>query len=221
MKGMVIGMVRIHMIAEKRELKSKGYLHQLRRDGKVPGVLHNHSGESVPIVLEVAEVMKAIHSTTGLNTLLDLEITGAGKAIALIEGLTRDMIKPEKLIHIDMRRVKLKEVIHVQVPIALEGQEKRLHDGGIVSHALYEVQVESTPAHIPGRIHVDISKLLIGDTILLKEIPVPDGCKWITGTDEVVVSILHPKSVVEEVAAAPATSTATAASAGLPETPAE
>ncbi|MBP7401700.1 MAG: 50S ribosomal protein L25 [Clostridia bacterium] len=209
-------MIRIHMVAHKRVLQGKGYLHQLRREGKVPGVVHVHGGTSVPVYLEEADLKKAVGSSAGMNALLDLDIQGDGKGITLIERLERDTMKPERILHVDLRRVAIHETVHVHVPVVVDGLDRRKHDGGILSHSLFEIPVESTPDTMPGRIHVDVSMLKIGDTILVRDLMLPKGCRWLIGANEPVVGIIHSRVTMPEETAEPEPAPRTTPAATIP-----
>jgi large subunit ribosomal protein L25 len=183
----------LRISATKRELGSKSYLHILRKSGKVPGVLHGSENSSLPLILGGIDLKKALSTSAGKNVLLNLEIEGIGSYTAMIENLQRDTLKEDIYLHVDLVSVSLNTKIDINIPIILVGQDKRVNDGGIVSHSVYEILIRSVTKSIPENIKVDISKMKIGDIILLKDIALPDGCEAITSLHEVLVSILHPR----------------------------
>lgn len=182
---------------EKRELGSKGYLRSLRASGKVPGILHGPNLFSQPIIIDSRELRKALSTPAGRNVLLSLQLDGENK-IAMIENLQKDFLKDEVFLHVDLRMISLDQKIEVSVPIVLVGHENRAKDEGIVSQALYEIDIRSKPTSIPESIKVDISGLTIGDSILLRNIPLPEDCELITDPEETVVSIIHSRAFEEE-----------------------
>jgi large subunit ribosomal protein L25 len=184
---------RIQISATKRELGSKSYLHSLRKSGKVPGVLHGNNNFSLPLALDANDLKKALSTSAGKNVLLNLEIYGIGSHTAMIENLQRDTLKNDIYLHVDLIRITLDTKIDINIPVILVGQDKRVIDGGIVSHSVYEVLVKSVAKSIPENIMVDISKMTIGDIIVLKDIALPNGCEAVTPLDTVLVSILHPR----------------------------
>ena len=62
-----------------------------------------------------------------------------------------------------------------------------------------EVTVEALPASIPERLSVDVSAMVIGDTIQLSTVKPPEGVKLMADNpDEVTLATLNPPRVEEE-----------------------
>lgn len=191
-------MDRIKLAAEKRPLKSKGYLRELRQAGKVPAVLHGHENGSVHIMVDSVELRKAINTSVGLNAVLDLAIDDFGTEIAMVENLQRDYLRENVYLHVDFMRISLDKKIEVSIPIVLTGQDNRSGDEGIVSQPIREIQLMSSPTSIPESIHIDVSGMTIGDSIHLRDIELPEGCEAITPPEEMLVSIISPRVTEEE-----------------------
>ena len=117
----------------------------------------------------------------------------------MVENLQKDFLKEGVYLHVDLIKVSLDKKIDVHVPVMLVGHEKRLSDNGIVSQPIFEVHVMSTPDMIPENFKVDISGMEIGDSVLMKDLVLPEGCVAVTGADEMLVSILHPRGGTEAV----------------------
>ena len=192
-------MNRLQLTAQKRILGSKSELKNLRRTGKVPGILHGTDDYSLPLTLDQLDLKKAISTSAGRNVLLNLEIEGLGSQTAMVENLQKDFLKEGVYLHVDLIKVSLDKKIDVHVPVMLVGHEKRLSDNGIVSQPIFEVHVMSTPDMIPENFKVDISGMEIGDSVLMKDLVLPEGCVAVTGADEMLVSILHPRGGTEAV----------------------
>jgi large subunit ribosomal protein L25 len=73
--------------------------------------------------------------------------------------------------------------------------------GGILQHALDELEVRCLPDAIPERIDVDISALDIGDSIHVHELVVPEGVEVEVDADRTVCSVVPPTVSAEEAAA--------------------
>ena len=190
-------MNRLQLKAERRKIASKGYLKSLRNAGKTPGVLHNRGGESLHISVESSDLKKALHTSAGMNVLLNLEIEDEGIQLARIEDLQYDVLRDGIYTHVDFGRVSLDQKIEVHVPIILIGQEDRAKDDGVISQAEHEVVLLSSPDSIPDNLHADISSLVIGDSIHMKDLVLPEGCEAVTDPDDTIVSIIPPR-IVEE-----------------------
>ncbi|NLO36300.1 MAG: 50S ribosomal protein L25 [Clostridiaceae bacterium] len=171
-------------------------MNSLRTAGKVPGVLHDRKGMSVPVSVDSIDFKKAISTSAGHNAILGLQLEDANHT-AMVEHLQKHTLKDDIYVHVDFMLVSLDEKIEVQVPLVLVGQEKRAKDDGVISQATHEITLLSKPTEIPDSIKVNIAGMTIGDTLHLKDIQLPDGCEAQTEPDEVLVSIMAPRTSEE------------------------
>ena len=70
------------------------------------------------------------------------------------------------------------------MPIELEGADQApgvREEGGVLEHVTREVTVEALPTEIPERIDVDVSEMVIGDTMTLETVTPPTArSSWST-----------------------------------------
>ena len=69
--------------------------------------------------------------------------------------------------------------------------------GGLLDHALREVELECLPNAIPDSIDLDVSALNLGDSVHVRELELGEGVELRTQGDLAVVSVVMP-TVVEE-----------------------
>jgi len=76
-------------------------------------------------------------------------------------------------------------------------------DGGILEHVMWELQVECLPTDIPEKIEVDVTNMKIGDAVYVKDIPAPEGVKFLNDPELITMIVKAPKVEVpkEEVLA--------------------
>jgi large subunit ribosomal protein L25 len=92
------------------------------------------------------------------------------------------------------------KTITVTVSIVLKGEPKGAKiQGGVVDFPNREVEVEVLPADIPDHLTVDVSELMIGQGVRLRELA--EGAKWkaVSDPDTLIVHVIAAK--VEEAAA--------------------
>jgi large subunit ribosomal protein L25 len=185
---------------ELRDGRGKGAARKLRAVGRIPGICYGASDEAQPVALDPRVLDRLIRtSAAGINTLFDLVGGGAldGKRV-LVKEIQRDPVTGTPL-HADLYAVDLDRKVEVSVPYRLTGTAQGVKMGGIVDHALREVELSCLPRWIPEEIEVDISALEIGDSLHVRDIPLPENVTLVSDSDLSVVSIVAPAAAEEEV----------------------
>ena len=179
-----------------REKSGKGAARQLRRNGKVPGVLYGQ-GECLLLTIDPEPLVKILKSQAGSTALISLAITGAKskpKRTALLRDFQVDPVDGHVL-HADLFEISMEKPIRVKVPVhVIGGTPAGVKEGGILHHNMRELHVECLPAALPDYIEVDASPLAIGQGIHLKEIAKKEGLRYLDDQDQMVVSVAVPMS---------------------------
>jgi large subunit ribosomal protein L25 len=168
----------------------------LRRAGKIPGILYGQ-GECVALTMEPEQIRKVLHSESGSNALLNLEIAGESgktKRTAMLRDHQVDPITGA-ILHADLFEVAMDKPVRVRVSVAVtEGTPLGVAEGGVLQHNLRDLHIECLPAQIPDHIMVDPGHLKINQGIHVKEIPVAAGVRILDDPDMMVISIAAPIS---------------------------
>lgn len=183
--------------ATKRAVTGK-HVATLRREGKLPGVLYGHNINSVPITMDLKETSMILGKLSG-SSIVTIELDGQEHA-ALVREKQRDYIK-SLLIHVDFQAVSLTEKLRTDVGIELIGLSPAVKDfNAMIVSGIEAVEVECLPQDLPEKIEVDISNLKeIGDSIYLRDIPVPQNVEFLTDPNELIaVAQFIKEEVVEE-----------------------
>jgi large subunit ribosomal protein L25 len=110
------------------------------------------------------------------------------------------------------------KAITVTVTISLKGESKGVKlQGGIVDFPNREVEVECLPGDIPEHLTIDVSELMIGQGVRLKELA--EGAKWtpVSDPDTLIVHVIAAKVEEAVVEGAAATAEPEVAKKGKPE----
>jgi large subunit ribosomal protein L25 len=185
-------MERVTLQAEKRQEVGSRAARRLRADGAVPAVLYGHQRDTVHLTVPTRELEHLLHEGTRL---LDLEIGGTIEP-AIIKDIQYDALG-DHLLHVDFARVAMDEKLTVTIPVELHGTPKGVEAGGVLDHALVDVEVSCLPADIPDRITVEVAHLEIGDTIHLSDLEPPPGVEFLEDAESPVASV-HPPMELEE-----------------------
>ena len=79
--------------AEKRETRGKNEARRLRAKGRIPAVMYGvEKGKAIEISVDPKALLRILHSESGVNTLIGLNLDGGGGG-----GDTRVLVKEYQL----------------------------------------------------------------------------------------------------------------------------
>jgi large subunit ribosomal protein L25 len=187
--------------ADKREGRGKNEARRLRAAGRIPAVLYGaEKGKAVEIAVDPKNLLRILHSESGVNTLIGLQLDG-GDTRVLVKEYQVDPIG-HKLLHADFYQVAMDKALTVTVPVVLKGEAKGVkQQGGIVDFVHREIEIEVLPGDIPENITVDITELMLNQGLRVRDLQM-EGAKWTptSDADMLIVHVVTPKA--EEVVAA-------------------
>ncbi len=131
----------------------------------------------------------------------------------MVREYQRDPVA-HSLLHADFYQLAMDKAISVTVPVQLVGDAPGVKvQGGIVYFVTRDIVVECLPANIPEHVIVDISNLMLNQSVRVRELPEHPTWKPVSEPETMLVHIIMPK--VEEAPAA--TDAVVAAGAAEPE----
>ena len=206
--------------AVKREGRGKNEANRLRAAGQIPAVVYGSkkdgkAPEGVALAVDPKAVLRILHSESGANTLINLRLDGA-EARVMVKEYQLDPVT-HQLLHADFYQLAMDKAITVTVPIVLKGEARGVKlQGGIVDFVTRDIEVQCLPTDIPENIPVDISELMLNQSIRLKELAQSPKWKALTDGETMLVHVVMPKAE-ESATAAAADATAAAAPAAAAE----
>ena len=169
----------------------------LRKAGKVPATIYSRHQAPQNLQLDAHTLALALKKSTGEHILVNLEITGTGSNLALIQDVQHHPVK-RHIVHLDFHALKEDEVMHTTVPVVGFGEAAGIKTGGgSLEQVLRQLDVECLPKDLPETIIVDVSALNIGDAIHVKEVALPAGVTARNPEDAIVFHCVAPKVEVE------------------------
>ncbi|MHC4336658.1 MAG: 50S ribosomal protein L25 [Planctomycetota bacterium] len=146
--------------AEVRERTGSKDAARVRKQGRIPAVVYGHKKETVAILLDKHNLVEGLHHK---HRLMNVQI-GRKREKVIVKDLQYDHLGKD-VIHVDLMRVDVKELIKVAVPIELKGTAKGTHEGGIVEGQVNTLEVECKATDIPESIVVSVKELDVGDMV--------------------------------------------------------
>jgi len=179
--------------AESRKELGRGHARRVRQAGRVPAIIYGGDAEPVGLTLDHNKVLKALENDATYSHILTLRFDGKEET-AILKALQRHPSRPI-IMHMDFQRVSESQKVRVHVPIHFLNQETSVgaKKGGVVTHALVDVEVICLPARLPEFIEIDMAKVDVGQSVHLSDLKLPPGVE--------IVELLHGSEHDQVVAA--------------------
>ncbi|MDD5659354.1 MAG: 50S ribosomal protein L25 [Actinomycetota bacterium] len=184
---------------------------RLRKSGFIPAILYGLKSEPINVKVELKSFKELTKGKGISSNIFNLHLKEDGGKAKKIAALIKDFqVEPisREYSHLDFIRIKMEEEVTIQVPILILNEEKAYgikEEGGVLQHALREMEIACLPKDIPDHIGIDISELKIGDIIKVSDVKVGDNMKVLSDADEMILTIIHATQLKEEEVAAPET----------------
>src|SRR5579864_5066042 len=161
------------------QARTKNAARRVRASGRIPAIVYGAKKDSVAITVDPKQIGRILHSESGHNTVFDLKV-GSEQTKAMIVDWQYEPIKGA-LMHIDLKRIAMDQTLRVSVPVQLNGVPEGVKtQGGILEQMLREVEIECLPSDIPDHITVEVSALVFGDVLRVKDLPHDGKVKFVS-----------------------------------------
>jgi large subunit ribosomal protein L25 len=191
----------VKLKAQKRTVIGRNAIKKIKKEGLVPGVIYGSQAEPMALQVEARALTSVLAHALSEHVLVELEIVDGSQSnsrLALIQEVQHHPLKRE-LLHVDFHAVSATEKITSEVPIEAVGDALGVRTfGGLLEHSLRTLEVECFPQDLPEIVRIDVTNLNIGESLHVRDIPLPSGVESLTPADLTVVSVVASR-VGEEV----------------------
>ncbi|MDZ7859620.1 MAG: 50S ribosomal protein L25 [Candidatus Krumholzibacteriota bacterium] len=171
---------------------------RLRRNGKIPGILYGHKEEPIPLAIDEHDIWEILHNAQTENLIVHLDIEGVDlpENVTIVRDIQQHPVTGD-ILHVDLLRVAMDEMIDVNVPVRIKGVAKGVtEEGGILYHSIRQIRINSNPSEIPEFINVDVTEMSIGDTIHVSDIVGDyEDINFVSELDLTLVHVAAPKEL--------------------------
>jgi large subunit ribosomal protein L25 len=157
---------------------------RLRRKGEVPAIIYGHGEPPVPVTLSRHDIILSLHRG---DRLLEVDVEGT-KQNVLVKEVQYDALGKEVL-HMDLTRVDLDELVEVTVPIVLRGTPAGALEDGILQQYIAQVKIECKVRAIPDDVRFSVTRMKVGDQLGMKDLPLPEGSRLLSDPELVVAAV--------------------------------
>ena len=189
-------MEQIPLTVERREGTGKGAARKLRTKGQVPAVIYGAGEPPLSLTVALADLEKVLRQVSGTTAFLSVDIPGESPRTAVLQKLQKDHLG-RRIMHVDLYQVRADQELVLEVSLQFTGEAKGVsEEGGILSVTEHTIQLRGLVTDIPDSVSVDVSALMIGDSIYAKDLSLPAGVK-VASDDHMLVVACTPPSQAE------------------------
>jgi len=200
-------MATANLAAKPRSTAGKGAARKLRAVGEVPAIVYGHGREPQSLAINTYTLERMLEKVSYKTTVIELEVAGSAMARTLIREIQRHPFK-RHILHVDFQELVAGEKVTVRVPLVFVGTPEGVRTGGgILDSVMHELQIQCDPSIIPNHIDVDVSMLIVGHSLHVSDVKVPEGVEILDDASSTMCVCTIPKEVVEAAPAADAAAT--------------
>ena len=185
--------------ADRREAGSKGAVREMRRIGRVPGIVYGGGEETFAISIEEAILAQERGKGGFFSRLYSLVVDGKTCRVLAREVQVHPVT--EELIHVDFLRLGTDSRVNVDVPMVFRNEEESpgLTRGCVLNIVRRTIELVCRADAIPTLIEADIGELDIGDSVKISAVSLPEGVQpVIADRDFTIATVAAPTVMVEE-----------------------
>src|SRR3954465_10099310 len=166
-------MATANLNADPRTERGTGVARKLRQSGQVPAIIYGHSREPQSLAIDTRELEKLLERVAAASTVIELSIDGRS-ARTLIREIQRHPVK-RSILHVDFQELVAGEKVTVSIPLVFIGSSEGVRGGGIRDQGMHPLEIRVDPSSIPNHVDVDVTPLVIGHSIHVRELNIPAG----------------------------------------------
>jgi len=180
-------------------------LKALRQKGQIPANIFGPDFKSLSVNADYREFVN-VHRSAKETQIVYVKI-GEDEIPVLIKNIQKHPVS-DKILHIDFRRIDLKQKIATKVPVRIVGQSTAVTQlGGVLLTQASQLLIEALPQNIPQTLPVEIGIIKeIGQEITVADLPKSSVYEIKDDPKKVIVSVIAHKeesTVAETTTATP------------------
>lgn len=182
--------------AQVRETGTKGRVRSARTAGWVPGIVYGGGRKPQAVSVVAKELDKELDNKTFYSHVHQLEIDGATEKV-LVREVTLHPVKDTPR-HIDFMRVTAGTRVVLSLPLIYEDEDQcpGLKRGGVLNTVVTKLLISAEADNIPDSLHVSLKDYVIGQSIHLSDVTVPESARVLKMTPQTTLAtILSPSGL--------------------------
>lgn len=180
-------------LSAKHRACGKQISKRIRREGHIPGVFYTKGQSSINIQVEPLSLRPIVY--TSHIKLINLNIEGQAQVCVLKDIKFHPVT--DQILHFDLLGVQDSTPLTIEVPFEFIGQPVGVRKGGTFQQVFHKCRITCLPKDLVSSIQVDISGLDVGQSVHLRDIPLP-GVSFGIPSDSLVCAVNIPRGKAGE-----------------------
>ncbi|ATG67681.1 50S ribosomal protein L25/general stress protein Ctc [Campylobacter coli] len=157
----------------------------LKRDGYLIANIYGKGLENINAAFKVNDFIKEVRKKTTLA--FDVKV-GSQTLNVVVVDYQKDPVTAE-LKHVDLKVAQKGVISKYMVPVKITGTAIGLKNKGVLIQSKRRLKVKCAAENLPNFFELDVSKLDVGDALLVRDVVVPEGVTMIDADRVAVVGV--------------------------------
>ncbi|ECL2721910.1 50S ribosomal protein L25/general stress protein Ctc [Campylobacter coli] len=157
----------------------------LKRDGYLIANIYGKGLENINAAFKVNDFIKEVRKKTTL--IFDVKVGSQTLSVVVVD-YQKDPVTAE-LKHVDLKVAQKGVISKYMVPVKITGTAIGLKNKGVLIQSKRRLKVKCAAENLPNFFKLDVSKLDVGDALLVRDIVVPAGVTMIDADRVAVVGV--------------------------------
>lgn len=172
-----------------RESISKSSNKALRNDGYLIANIYGKGTENINCAFKTNDFIKTLKSKKGI--VFPVKV-GEKTLEVVVQEYQKDPVT-SNILHVDLLLVQKGVLTNFKIPVVLEGSAIGVKNKGILLFSKKRIAVKCLPENLVENIKINVSKLDVGDAILVRDIEEPSNIKITEKSNVAIVGVIKAK----------------------------
>ena len=175
--------------AELKTISGKSSAKDARRRGMLPAIIYGGESKEVMVNLPLNEFLTEYKKGNIQAKLVEISL-GKKTLTGLVRSVQLDPVT-DVPVHIDLQEVSKDTLVRVAARIKIINEDKcsAIKRGAVLNIVSRTIDILSSPVSIPNFIEIDVSNLIVGRSLHINDISLPEGIKPYDKSNFVLVTL--------------------------------
>lgn len=172
-----------------RESISKSANKALRNNGYLIANIYGKGTQNIHCAFKKNDFIRALKAKSGIV----FQVNVGGKVLdVVVQEYQKDPVTSE-ILHVDLLLVQKGIITNFKIPVVAEGNAIGIKNKGVLLFSKKRISVKCKPEDLVDKIRLDITKLDVGDAILIRDLDEIPNVKIIDKPDVAIIGVIKAK----------------------------